>query len=329
MPLDPAALRSRIASLANPHPFDPTYGYDLERLLQVAPPEEQEGFASFWQETYRQAREVPLNLAHRKIASPHPDFDLYEAEYNSLGGARIGAWITVPKAMPASPDGWVVGHGYGGREAPGFDLPAPAGPAIYFCARGFHRSAHPRLPNTSAWHVIHGIASRETYIHRGCAADVWASASALLELFPAVRRLRYSGGSFGGGIGALATPWDERFHHVFLDIPSFGNHPLRVQMPCAGSGEAVRTYRRTHPEVMKVLQWFDAATAARHFRVPVFVAAAAFDPAVPPPGQFSIYNAIPSRKALFVRTAAHFASPFEAEENAGLKTKLADWFQTA
>lgn len=312
--------------LEHPHAFDPTYGYDWDRLLAVPSPEGPADFAAFWRETYDESRHVPLEITRREIASPHPDFALHEIEFTSFGGVRIGGWLTVPHQMSPG-GGWVVGHGYGGREAAAFDLPGPPAPAIFPCARGFHRSAHPSIPDTASRHVLHGIAARETYVHRGCAADLWGAASALIALFPdTAANLRYYGGSFGGGIGALALPWDNRFHRSFLDIPSFGNHPLRVQLPCVGSGEFVRYHHRQHPEVLNVLAYFDAATAARHMRQPVFVAAALFDPAVPPPGQFAVYNALPSSKELYVRSAAHFESRFAEPEGRELHGLLTKWF---
>lgn len=205
--------------------------------------------------------------------------------------------------------------------------PPPAEVAIQFCARGFHRSAHHDLPDEANRHVLHGITNRATYILRGCVADLWCAASALIELYPAAaHRLHYYGGSFGGGLGALALPWDDRFQKAFLDVPTFGNHPLRVTSPCCGSGEAVRQYYRHHPGVLNVLAYFDAATAARFIKLPVFVAAALADPAVPPPGQFAVYNSLAGPKQLFVRQAAH---PDLPADNARLGPILAAWFDAA
>ena len=170
-------------------------------------------------------------------------------------------------------------------------------------------------------------ASRETYIHCGCVADYWGAASALIEVVPeAAGQLHYSGGIFGDGIGALMLPWDGRFAKAFLDVPSFGNHPLRLLAPCVGSGESVRQYYQSHPEVAAVLRYFDSACAARHIKIPVMVGAALFDPAVPPQGQFSVYNALSGPKELFVREAAHFSFPGEAAENQRLHQALCKWF---
>ena len=302
---------------------DPTYGYTLARLHEVPAPVGPPDFADFWRRTYDEARSAPLHLTHRRVPCGDPGFELHEVEYDSLGGVRIGGWLAVP-ADGRFVRGVVSGHGYGGRQEPDLRPPGPPAVTISPCARGFDRSAHPVIPGVSGEHVLHGIGSRETYSHRGCAADLWRGASALLELFPeAGQALHYRGASFGGGIGALALPWDSRFHRAFLDVPSFGNHPLRVTLPCQGSGQQVRRHHRNHPGVLDVLAYFDAATAARHLQMPTFVAAALADAAVPPPGQFAVFNALTCERTLFVRQTGHPDTP---EDDVRLHALLEDWF---
>jgi len=308
----------------HPFSFDPTYGYSQEQLLTLSSPEGPRNFAAFWKETYEQARQIPLRIARRRIESSHPDFTVDEIEFDSLDGVRIGGWMTLP-ADGRFDQGLVVGHGYGGRNIPHF---APSSVTIAPCARGFNRSACPGIPPEAPRHVLHGIGNRETYVHRGCVADFWCAASALIELYPeAARKLHYQGASFGGGIGALMLPWDSRFHRACLDVPSFGNHPLRVQMPCVGSGESVRRLYRKHPEIMDVLAYFDSATAARYLKIPVLAVVALFDPAVPPPGQFSVYNGLAGPKELFVRQVAHFEHPVEINESKQLDLRLNQWWK--
>ena len=313
--------------IAHSYSFDPTYGYTLEQLFSVGAPEGPVDFEEFWRDTYEEALRIPLCAERRKVRSPRPDFDLYEVEYNSLDRVRIGGWIAVPKGGKVD-SAAVIGHGYGGRETPDFDEPFSNAVLIYPCARGFHRSAHPGVPNSSHRHVLHGLDNRATYSHRGSVVDFWLAASVVLELFPQVaNRLYYKGGSFGGGIGALLLPWDPRFKKAYLDIPSFGNHPLRIGLPCVGSGQSIRTrYRRGQTEILEVLAYFDAATAARHIEIPVFVAAATFDPAVPPPGQFAIYNALRGTKELFLRQAAHFELAGNSHDDAAIHARLLRWF---
>jgi cephalosporin-C deacetylase len=312
-------------TFAHDFPFDPTYGYDREALLRVPVPPEPPDFADFWQARFRAARAV----APDPILRPAGGTDtvaVFDVEFTSLDGVRIGGWLTRPRHGTVE-RGVVVGHGYGGREQPDLALPIANAAAIFPCLRGQSRSRLPGVPEDAMGHVLQGIASRETYIHGGCAADIWCAASALLALVPeAATRLDYIGGSFGGGIGALALPWDDRFTAAHLAVPSFGNHPLRVTLPCVGSGESVRRHYAEHPEIAATLAYFDAAVAARHLTLPVLVAAALFDPAVPPPGQFAVYNAVPEPKELFVLSAGHFSYRGEAEENKRLSRALARFF---
>ncbi|MEO3764012.1 acetylxylan esterase [Streptomyces sp. B8F3] len=312
----------RTAGLAHDLPFDPTYGYDLDRLLAVPAPDAPSGFQEFWRSLYAEARctRVAPRLGTRAgTIGRREAVAVHEVAYTSLDGRRIGGWLTLP-ADGQVRQGCVVTHGYGGREGPDPALLPPGTAAIWPCLRGQGaRSLQPDLPSDPAAHVLHGIASRRSYVHGGCAADVWCAATALAELVPATgRRLTYVGASFGGGIGALALPWDDRFAAAVLNVPSFGNHPLRLTLPCTGSGESVRRHHAVHPEVADVLAYFDAATAARRIGIPVHVGAALFDPAVPPPGQFAVHNALPGPKKLHVLTAGHFGHAGQAAEEADL-----------
>jgi cephalosporin-C deacetylase len=309
-------------------PFDPEYGYNLEQLFSVPAPQAPEDYEAFWTKHYQDALQIPLNLAKREVDSPDAAFRLFEVEYDSYQGIRIGAWITVPVATDHLRAGMVVGHGYGGREAPDYSMPVVDTVCIFPCARGFHRSACDAYPDDSVAHVLTGIESRETYSHLGSVIDYWLAASVLLELYPQVsERLLYSGGSFGGGIGAMLLAWDTRFKQAYLNIPSFGNHPLRVTLDCVGSGAAVKKYYDDgHPEVLDVLCYFDAATAAGRIQIPVFVAAAEFDPAVPPPGQFAVYNALSGPKKFFLRQSDHFELAGNDLDNQAVAARLKRWF---
>ena len=307
------------------YPFDPAYGYDLNALLRVAAPTpEPADFAAFWRELHARARAVPVAPVLREVSSPQPRLRVFTVEFTSLDGVRIGGWLTRPRDAPVE-RAVVISHGYGGREQPDFHLFLPRAAILFPCARGISRSAGGGISSNPDEHVLHGIDRREHYVQGACAADtVWCAASAVLDLFPmAARHLQYLGISFGGGIGALALPWDERFHRAHLNVPSFGHHPLRLALPCIGSGEAVRRYQQRTGRALDTLRYFDAASAARYLRIPVHVAAACFDPVVPPPGQFAIYNALAGPRELFVLQAGHFEHAGTAAENARLLDALA------
>jgi cephalosporin-C deacetylase len=303
----------------------------LGGLLRVGAPVGPGDFADFWRGRSAAARGVPVRVSSRRVESEIPGREVSEVEFDAWGEWRIGGWFTRPAGRvvgKAGRCGFVVSHGYGGRSGPDVRLPVEDAAAVFPCARGIGRSRRAGVSEEPLRHVLNGIASRDEYILGGCAADIWAAATALRELAPEVERVYYIGSSFGGGVGALALAWDERFVRAYLDVPSFGNHPLRVQLRCTGSGEAVRAYHRRHPEVMAVLKYFDAATAARHLRIPVMVSAALFDPAVPPPGQFAVYNGLAGEKRLFVKQAGHFDHPGAVDEAERLWRELVEWFSS-
>jgi cephalosporin-C deacetylase len=187
---------------------------------------------------------------------------------------------------------------------------------IFFpCFRGISLSRCPSISPEPYWHVLHHINDRDRYILGGCTEDLWLAVSAMLELFPQVKgRVGLSGISFGGGIAALATPWDPRVSRTHLEVPSFGHHPLRLTLPTLGSGAAVTAYEKHKGGTLVTLSYYDAATAARYITVPVHIAAALFDPHVAPPGQFAIHNALAGPRELFILEAGHFAYDNQASQ---------------
>ena len=298
-------------------PFDPSYGHTREDLLRVEltePPPD--GFADFWRGLRTRAAEVAPEpeWVEPETVWREASLRVRRLRFRSLGGRNIGGWLVTPLEGPVRRL-VVAGHGYGGRAEPEPPL-LPESACLFFCARGLPAlSLCDDIPETAPFHVLSGIQSPDTYVHGGCCADLWAAATALVEITGGENLpLHYWGGSFGGGIGALALPWDDRFTAGYLVVPSFGNHPFRLGLPCVGSGESVRLRWRRDPSVADTLAWFDAAHAARFLQLPVLYACALFDPAVPPPGQFSIRNAYAGSKELVVLSAGHFPHPNEERE---------------
>ncbi len=309
-------------------PFDPTYGYSLRDLLAVAVPGEPAGFELFWSDLHRRAMAVEVEPQRLREESGSAKNRVWEIRYRSLGGVEIGGWLMMPRAGQVR-RGFVVGHGYGGRDAPNLDFPLAHDSAVLFpCARGLSKSQLAGVPSACAGHVLCGIDSADSYVLGGCVADLWCGVTALQQLVPAVEaNLFYSGESFGGGLGALALPWDHRILAGHLVVPTFGNHPMRLQLKSWGSGEFVREYVATHPKVATgVLPFFDAAIAATRIHRPMLSVCALFDPAVPPPGQFSIHNALPGPKQLYALRAGHYDYPGMAADQCRSQEYMAQFF---
>ena len=307
--------------IAHGYPFDPTYGCDEAALRAIRPPTPPAGFADFWRATRSATDAVPLDLKRLPASGDHRSHVVSQVRFSTLAGHRIGAWLLEPRHGPGD-RGLVIGHGYGGRSAPEVGFLPRQTVALLPCAPGFDLSAHPDLPAVADRHVVHGIAARETYLIRACVASLWSAASALLALHPRIAgRLAFHGSSFGGGLGALALPWDDRYGDAFLDVPTFGHHPLRLQCVSVGSGEAVRRWRAAHPEVVEVLRFYDAASAATLIDRPVLCAPALFDPAVPPPGQWAVANALPQGEIMPL-SAGHHDNPHGNREQRRLREML-------
>ncbi len=314
-------------ALKHSYSFDPAYGHSLDDLLEVGAPEAPVDFQNFWTARHNKA----IGLAPQPVLKPvgrvKQGWRVHELSYQSTSGAKIGGWCLTP-ATGVVERVMLILHGYGGRDGPDFHWHFENTALVFPCARGIGRSPHPPVSANPLWHVLHDIQDRDRYIHGGCVEDVWLGVSAALELFPQVAgRVGLIGTSFGGGIGALALAWDRRVARAHFNVPSFGNHPLRLTLETTGSGAAVRAMHRRNPQaVERTLAYHDAAVAARWIDVPVHFACALFDPMVAPPGQFAIHNAVRSEKNLFTLRAGHFEYPGQKSEDRQLLREVHQFF---
>lgn len=308
--------------------FDPAYNMDLAQLLAIDAPLPPADFAEFWQQRHATALTQSPRPRTELTGRQSPHHLVYDLRYVSTDEVEIGGWLLVPKQSQVR-RGIVFGHGYGGCEFPEDFLAIDDAVLLFPCFRGIGRSPMADVSPDPNHHVLHNILDRQRYILGGCVEDLWLAVSTLLELFPEVAgQVAYSGLSFGGGIGALAAPWDARVGRLHLQVPTFGHQALRLTLPSAGSGESVRAFQRQHGfHVMDTLAYYDAASAARYLEIPVFVAAALFDPVVPPPGQFAIFNAIAKPlKRLFVLQAGHFDHDGQVQELQQMNQEVASFF---
>lgn len=315
-----------MAALSHDLAFDPTYGYSLEDLLAVAAPEPPSDFATFWEERYAHALGIDPRPTLDRSRFALPRHEVLALGYTSTDDFPVRGWLLRPLEGPIR-RGFVLGHGFGGIERPDYHLPFSDAVYLVPCFRGLGRSAWPPIPTDPEGYILHEIDQRERYILGGCAGDVWTGVAALLELYPELAgHIGYMGISLGGGVGALAMPWDPRLSRVHLNIPTFGHQPLRLRLPTTGSAQALQRYQEHRDNALETLAYFDAAVAARYMERPVHVAAARFDPMVAPPGQFAIHNALGGDRRLFVLDAGHFDYPQRREQQHELMEDLRNFF---
>ncbi len=307
--------------------FDPSYGYSLDRLLAVKAPKQPQDFACFWQKRYQRALTVDPKPQIKIINADKPGWRVFAIGYTSTDNFPIRGWLLLPTSGVIK-RGFIVGHGYGGRDEPDYHLPFKDAALLFPCFRGLALSARPPISSEPCWHVLHDIDRKDRYILGGCVEDLWLAVSAMLSLFPMLAgHLGYLGISFGGGIGALALACESRISKAHLNVPTFGHHPLRLRLATQGSAQSVQRFYCSHKKMtLKVLAYYDAALAAKRITLPMHCACATFDPCVAPPGQFAIYNALPGPKQLFILDAGHHDYPNQAQQEYELINELDAFF---
>lgn len=322
--------REKLAmSIPTSHPFDfdPTYGMQLGQLQAIETPEAPAGFDDFWQQRYKTALAIDPQPKLRHSKQPHDNWHVFDISYMSTGSFQINGWLLIPRSGQVR-RGLVVGHGYGGRDQPEFDWPVEETAILFPCCRGLSLSASPKIPSDASGHVLCGIENRDTYVIGGCVEDIWLAVSTLETLYPWLAgHIGYSGISFGGGIGALAIPFDARIRRGHLIVPTFGHRQLWLTLPTVGSAQSVQAYQEQHGSVLEILRFFDAAIAAQRITVPMLVAPALFDPAVAPPCQFAVANALQKFNEIFILDAGHFDYAGSEQQNAILRDKVGQFFK--
>ncbi|MEO0454097.1 MAG: acetylxylan esterase [Verrucomicrobiota bacterium] len=299
---------------SHPYFFDPTHGYTLSQLLEVGPAPEPDGYNQFWSEKYHHALGADMRIKRKLSRQWMPGYVVEDVHFHSTAGVKLGGWLCSPESGEIT-RGIVVGHGYGGRGYPECDMRLKDCAYFFPCLRGISRSVMRGVPSDPQGHVIHGLHSLDTSILRGCVEDIWVSVSALQDMMPEVgERISYVGTSFAGGLGVIASAHDDRICALHVSVPTFGNFPLRHELECLGSGASTREFVARYPESNQVLAFLDSSVAATHVTQPIHIAAALFDPVVPPVGQFAIYNAVPGEKELFVLSAGHHDHQMKADE---------------
>lgn len=306
--------------------FDPTYGYNYDSLIQTDASVPPEDFADFWQQKYQQALQVNTSLNIQDTGRIINHWRIFDCYYESTDDVRIGGWLLLPEKGEVN--GAIVwAHGYAGVEDPDSSWKLKNTALLIPCVRGISRSEHEMISSEPYWHVLHNIQNKEQYILGGCVQDLWCGISALLTLFPNLKKqIGLIGSSLGGGLSIFAAAFDNRITRCHFHVPTFGNASLRLSMPTAGSTLALIDYK-DKDVLAEILPYFDASCAAKYLTKPSYWALALFDPYVAPPGQFSIYNACTGNKALYLLDAGHFNYTKEDEQHNELRKYIEEFFK--
>lgn len=128
------------------HPFDftSTHGRTLDDLLNIGAPDAPPDFDALWRACKAATEGIPPRPRLGRLVEERDGCQVREISYDTLGG-HCAALLLLPIDDPAR-NGFVIGHGYGGRVDAGSDLPLPlpGSAAIPPAAPGSRNSARAR-----------------------------------------------------------------------------------------------------------------------------------------------------------------------------------------
>ncbi len=279
--------------------------FTKEELLQIRGDVPVADFKDFWTAQYAAARAWKVFYkVEDELWSPQPDCRIYRVRFTSTDGFSIGMWISRPAE---STGGMLLAHGYGNPSAPPV-ASSPGRTIVEPCVRGLGLSQCKEIPWQTGDHAMYGFDDPGRYVITGGVRDLWIALTIMIDMFPdTADNIVCSGGSLGGGMGAMCIPWDDRIHYGDLNVPTLGgrivlNYPAKPGSP----GENRRLKALESAAGMRIIDLCNASAAAQFIRVPTIVTPALSDPTVPPPGQFAVANSIPeSCRIMRIREVGH------------------------
>jgi cephalosporin-C deacetylase len=237
---------------------------------------------------------IPTDLRYEPEPLRSSDLvETYAVRFTSLGGARIFAWLCLPRGRGAAP-GLVIPPGYSGAPAVPRAWAKLGYAALQVSPRGHHRSDGEVAPGFPGY-MTHGIEDPRTYVYRGAYCDVWRAVDVLLDR-PEVDRARIgvTGGSQGGALSIVAAAGRSEITALAADVPFLTG--IRDSLRLGGSYpyEEVKDYLRQRPDseaqVLTTLDYIDTLNFADRIAVPTLLSAGLSDDVCPPETAYALYN---------------------------------------
>ncbi len=238
--------------------------------------------AGLWEMTEAQLAETPPGIsASRDEFYSQPEWDVYHLNYNTTGGHRLFAWLSVPKEV----DGPIPAL---------FRMPdyASVHDIIYTSLRhravvmnathrgqrnsdGAYRASYPGL-------LTDGIGDGESWVMLGAYADALRALDALLgQDIAEIGPVALWGAGLGGSLALALASRRSRVGAVAADTPMPLGHPSALESglgyPLGEIGDYLRAYPDRHADVERTLGLLDPLGDAAHVSAEVLLSAGRFD----------------------------------------------------
>ena len=238
--------------------------------------------ADFWEKTEAQLAETPPEITvSRDAFYSQPEWDVYRLNYNTTGGHRLFAWLSVPK-------------GGGGPFPALLRMPdyASVHDIIYTPLRhravvmnathrgqrnsdGAYRASYPGL-------LTDGIGDGESWVMLGAYADALRALDALLgQEIAEIGQVALWGAGLGASLALSLASRRPRIGAVAADTPMPLGHPSALDTALGYPLGEIGDYLRAHPnrraDVERTLGLLDPLGDASRVSAPVLLSAGRFD----------------------------------------------------
>ena len=238
--------------------------------------------AEFWERTEAQLAETPLELSlSRDAFYSQPEWDVYRVNYDTTGGHRLFAWLSVPKeaegpipALMRMPD-YASVHDI-------IYTPLRQRAVVFNATHrgqrnsdGTYRASYPGL-------LTDGIAEGETWALLGAYADALRGLDALLAQDQVeIGSIALWGAGLGGSLALALASRRSRIGAVAADTPMPLGHPSALDTglgyPLGEIGDFLRAYPDRRDDVEGTLGLLDSLADAARVAAPVLISAGRFD----------------------------------------------------
>ena len=237
--------------------------------------------AAFWERTEAQLAETPPDVSlERDAFYSQPEWDVYRMRYNSSGGHRLFAWLSVPQgdgpfpALVRMPD-YASVHDiiYTGLRHRAVVLnPTYRGQRN---SDALVRASYPGL-------LTEGIDSPQTYTLLGAWADALRAIDALVAQEQAsIGTIALTGAGLGASLALAAAARRSNVAAVAADTPMALGHSASLQPGLGYPLAELDDYLRAHPErpnaVEGTLALLNPANYTSAVQAPVLMSAGRFD----------------------------------------------------
>ncbi|WP_043931029.1 acetylxylan esterase [Bacillus sp. EB01] len=301
----------------------------LKEFETYLPPlTKKEDFHSFWEDSLKEAAEIPLNSVLEEVDYPIKQIRAYAVSYQGFGGNPIYGYYILPKELSGDQVPCVICyHGYGSDKGSisnyiKWVIQGYAVLAIDTRGHGASGDISGYTTGTNGTWILHGILDKYEYYYRKVYIDNKRAIDFIFSR-PEIDKSRICiyGASMGGGIALAVAALDQRPKLVIADVPNMCNIELAIQQKLEGSLVSLEKYLAAYPEkiqhIFDNLSYFDNLNFASMIKSRIRVSAALKDPVCPPQTIYGVYNHIQADKSMVI-------NPFSGHNAPSLTVHLDD-----